>query len=45
MNRTKIEWVSGQAGVPGYTWNPLVGCTHHLRPILPSTQRGGMRER
>ncbi|HUU97494.1 MAG TPA: DUF5131 family protein [Phycisphaerae bacterium] len=28
MNRTKIEWVSGQPGVPGYTWNPLVGCTH-----------------
>lgn len=26
MNRTKIEWVRGPNGEPGYTWNPLSGC-------------------
>ena len=28
MNRTKIEWVKNPDGSPGFTWNPLVGCTH-----------------
>jgi len=25
MNRTKIEWVAGPNGQPGYTWNPIKG--------------------
>jgi len=28
MNRTKIEWVKGPNGEPGYTWNPVTGCLH-----------------
>lgn len=26
MNVTKIEWVRGADGKPGYTWNPISGC-------------------
>lgn len=28
MNKTKIEWVKGPNGEPGYTWNPVTGCLH-----------------
>lgn len=27
MNRTQIEWVRGDDGTPGYTWNPVTGCS------------------
>jgi len=28
MNKTKIEWVINPDGTPGFTWNPIVGCTN-----------------
>jgi len=28
MNKTSIEWVINPDGSPGYTWNPVVGCTN-----------------
>ncbi len=27
MGKTKIEWTRGADGEPGYTWNPVTGCT------------------
>lgn len=27
MNRTTIEWTTALDGVPGYTWNPIHGCS------------------
>jgi protein gp37 len=27
MNRTTIEWTTALPGVPGYSWNPVHGCT------------------
>ena len=27
MNPTDIAWVRGPAGTPGFTWNPVIGCT------------------
>ena len=27
MNRTSIEWVKNPDGTPGFTWNPIVGCS------------------
>ena len=30
MNATKIEWAQNPDGTPGYTWNPLTGCTNHV---------------
>lgn len=27
MNPTTIEWVVGADGKPGFTWNPIVGCS------------------
>jgi protein gp37 len=27
MARTKIEWTRSANGAPGYSWNPLTGCT------------------
>ena len=27
MNPTSISWVRGPDGAPGFTWNPMVGCT------------------
>ena len=29
MNKTKIDWVRGPNGEPGYTWNPITGCLHN----------------
>ncbi len=29
MNRTKIEWVINPDGSPGFTWNPIMGCTNN----------------
>jgi len=28
MNRTKIPWVINQDGSRGWTWNPIIGCSH-----------------
>ncbi len=28
MGKTSIEWTASDDGTPGYTWNPLAGCTH-----------------
>ncbi len=28
MNRTKIEWVRNPDGSQGFTWNPIIGCSH-----------------
>ncbi len=28
MNKTKIPWVKNADGSGGYTWNPILGCTH-----------------
>jgi len=28
VNRTKIEWVVNPDGSPGFSWNPIVGCTN-----------------
>lgn len=27
MNKTAISWALGPDGAPGYTWNPVVGCS------------------
>ena len=27
MNRTSIEWTNALPGVPGFSWNPVKGCT------------------
>lgn len=27
MNPTSIAWVRGPDGAPGFTWNPVVGCS------------------
>jgi len=27
VNQTSIAWVRGPDGAPGFTWNPVVGCT------------------
>ena len=27
MNHTSIAWVRGPDGAPGFTWNPVVGCS------------------
>ena len=43
MNRTKIEWVKGPNGEPGYTWNPVTGCLHgmrRMRNIINSNLKG-----
>ncbi len=33
MNRTKIESVKNPDGTPGYTWNPMSGCSYHVNGL------------